>query len=96
MLGRIKCPGLTEAWRCLACPAGVGMTWPDPQPGQADPCPGLTMGRVGEAVPYRFCLRSRTAVLTSALIFVGFWLTGVLSQSPQFRSYSTQVTSILF
>lgn len=94
MLGRIKCPGRTEAWRRPACPAGVGMTWPDPQPSQADPCLGLTMGRVGEAVPYRFRLRSRTAVLTSALIFVGFWLTGVLSQSPHFRSYSTQVTSL--
>lgn len=48
--------------------------------------------RVGGAMPHRFGLRSRTAVLTNALIFVGFWLTGVLSQSPYFRSYSNQVT----
>lgn len=75
-------------------PAGVGMAWPDPQPGQADSCLGLTIGRVGGAVPHRFGLRSRTAVLTSALIFVGFWLTGVLRQSPHFRSYCNHVTSL--
>lgn len=68
------------------------MAWPDLQLGQADSCLGLTRQRVGGAMPHRFGLRARTAVLTSALIFVGFWLTGVLSQSPYFGSYSNQVT----
>lgn len=68
------------------------MSWPDPQLGQADSCFGLTMWHVAGAMPHRFGLRARTAVLTSALIFMGFWLIGVLSQSPYFGSYSNQVT----
>lgn len=35
------------------------------------------------------------AACISALIFVGFWLTGVLSQSPHFRSYSDHLTSLI-
>lgn len=35
------------------------------------------------------------AAFTSALIFVGFWLTGILSQSPRFRSYSIHLTSLI-
>lgn len=44
--------------------------------------------------PYGLGLKARTAVLASALIFVGFWMIGVLSQSPHFRSYSSLVTSL--
>lgn len=35
------------------------------------------------------------AACISALIFMGFWLTGVLSQSPHFTSYSDHLTSLI-
>lgn len=66
-------------------------------------CQGLTMGRAaggwrgaggGRPLPPGFGRRARTAAPASALISVGFWLTGVLSQSPHFRSYSNLVTSL--
>lgn len=69
-------------------PAGMS-GWPG---GKVRPAPALGW-QWGEWVgPYGLGLRDRTAVLASALIFVGFWLIGVLSQSPHFRSYSSPVT----
>lgn len=101
MLVRIKCSDGKQrlgdslcarwGWDGLArSSAGSGRLLPEP-----------TMGRVvseafpREAFPRRFGLRSRTAALTSALIFVGFWLIGVLSRSPNFRSYSNHLTSLI-
>lgn len=62
-------------------------------------CQGLTMGRTagvrgGRPLPLGLAEGPRTAAPASALISVGFWLTGVLSQSPHFRSYSNLVTSL--
>lgn len=49
------------------------------------------MGRVGGAVA-QVRPAGLTAALAGALIFVGFWLTGVLSQGPHLSSYSNLVT----
>lgn len=60
----------------------------------ADNGQGGSWGGGARPLPPGFGRRARTAAPASALISVGFWPTGVLSQSPHFRSYSNLVTSL--
>lgn len=94
VLGKMKCQ---DSQGCGD--TGVRTTWLDTE--QVGPLlPGADNGQGGggrgggRPLPPGFGRRARTAAPASALISVGFWLTGVLSQSPHFRSYSNLVTSL--
>ena len=100
MLGNMKCQearGLGDRLHALLVSGRPGRTLSR----SGHSCLGLTMGHVGGAVPRRAhpCVQPKGQDSCACECFdccvASFWSTGVLSQSPHFRSYSNLVTSLM-